>query len=445
MYDLLDTIIESSYDGIFITDGAGNTLKVNKAYEKLTGIEREKLIGRNMNDLEQEGIVSKSASLIVLKEKRPVTLEQWINHKKKLLVTSNPFWDEAGNIEIVVTNVRDVTDLEILKQEIDKNKEIVSEMQMQIFKDEDMVVKDPKSLFVINMANRIAKKETTAIVTGETGTGKEVLAKYIHKNSLRADEAFISVNCGAIPEHLVESELFGYEKGAFTGANTIGKAGLFEVADQGTLFLDEVGELPLSMQVKLLRVLQEGEVQRVGAVKPKKIDVRVIAATNRDLYQMTLEGTFREDLYYRLNIVPIKMPPLRERQEDIAPLSKLFLDRLNERYGEDKQLSVAVLDAFCHYEWPGNVRQLKNIIERCYVMSEGSKIEIEALPRDIKEVSYTMMGSSGIMDMKEAVARVEMDLIEKAFTQYGNVRDAAKALGIDASTFVRKRKKHHLL
>jgi len=443
MYERLDTIIESSYDGIYITDGQGNTLRVNQAYEKLTGIKREKLIGRNMNDLEREGIISKSSTLVVLKENKPVTLEQWINNKKKLVVTSNPFYDDQGNIEIVVTNVRDVTELEILKQEIDKNKEIVNQMKKRYFQDANIVVKDSQSLLVIEMANRIAKKETTAIITGETGTGKEVMAKYIHRKSLRADEAFISVNCGAIPEHLVESELFGYEKGAFTGANTTGKSGLFEVADKGTLFLDEVGELPLSIQVKLLRVLQEGEIQRVGALKPKKIDVRVIAATNRDLYKMTQEGTFRQDLYYRLNIIPITIPALRDRRADIAPLTKLFLDQLKKRYGDEKYLSSEAIDALCHYKWPGNVRQLKNIIERCYVMTAGEKIQVDILPRDIKKMSLSLERKPEITNLKLAVARLESDLIEESYNKYGNVRDAAKALGIDPSTFVRKRQKHH--
>ena len=445
MYSRLDAIIESSYDGIYITDGEGNTLRVNRSYEKLTGIEREKLIGKNMHDLEKEGVVSKSATLIVMEKREAVTLEQWINNKKKLLVTANPFFGDDGNIEMVVTNVRDVTDLEILKQEITKNQEIVNQIKKKFLHDEEIVFNDAKSRIVIETANRIARKSTTIMITGETGTGKEVIAKYIHNNSCRKDEAFISVNCGAIPDQLLESELFGYEKGAFTGANSNGKTGIFEIADKGTLFLDEIGELPLTMQVKLLRVLQEEEVQRIGSVKPKKIDVRIIVATNRNLKDMIEKGIFREDLYYRLNIVPIKISPLRERKEDIVPLSLNFLKKLNEKYDDNKIFSSEVLDTFVIYDWPGNVRQLKNIVERCFVMTEGNKITKDFLPIEIKGIQYHIKGSTKIRNMKKAVSELESELINKAFEEYGNVRDAAKKLGIDPSTFVRKRQKYEKL
>jgi PAS domain S-box-containing protein len=442
MYDGLDKIIESSYDGIYITDGEGKTLKVNKSYEKHTGIKREKLIGRMMKDLEKEGIISKSATLIVLKTRKTVTLDQWINNKKRMLVTANPIWNKDGDIEMVVTNVRDVTELDHLKHEVEKSKVIVKQMQYQMLQDDSIIAQDPKSFSMVDMANRVSRKCTTVIVTGETGTGKEVIARYIHNHSKRNNEAFIKVNCGAIPEHLIESELFGYEKGSFTGALSSGKTGIIEAADKGTLFLDEIGELPLSAQVKLLRVLQEGEVRKVGSVKDKKVDVRIIAATNRDLYQMTLDGIFREDLYYRLNIVPINVLPLRERKDDIIPLSLNFLMKYNEQYGESKSFSPEVLDMFYNYEWPGNIRQLKNIVERCYVLTDGKKILKETLPFEIKVLDSLIEKNSGIRNMKEAVSMLEMELIGKAFNKYGNVRDAAKSLGIDASTLVRKRKKH---
>ena len=442
MYDRLKNIIESSYDGIYITDGAGKTLQVNKAYEKLTGIKREKLIGRMMSDLEKEGIISKSATLIVLKTRKTVTLEQIIKNKKKLLVTANPIWSKDGEIDMVVTNVRDITELDNLKQEVAKSKTIMKQMQYQMLQDDSIIAQDPKSFTMIDMANRVSRKCTTVIVTGETGTGKEVIAKYIHNHSKRKDEAFIKINCGAIPEHLIESELFGYEKGSFTGAISSGKTGIIEAADKGTLFLDEIGELPLSAQVKLLRVLQEGELRKVGSVKDIKVDVRIIAATNRDLYQMTHEGKFREDLYYRLNIVPIKLLPLRERKDDIIPLALSFLMKYNEQYEESKSFSPEVLDIFCNYEWPGNIRQLKNVVERCYVLTDGRKILKEAIPYEIKRRNNFIEKTSEIRNMKEAVGILEMELIEKAFNKYGNVRDAAKSLGIDASTLVRKRKKY---
>lgn len=444
MYNRLDMIIESSYDGIYITDGVGKTLKVNKAYEKLTGIKREKLIGSMMKDLENQGVISKSATLIVLEKKEAVTLEQRINNNKKLLVTANPIWSKDGIIDMVVTNVRDITELDNLKQEVAKSKEIMKQMQYQILQDDSIVAKDPNSFVMINIANRVAKRATTVIITGETGTGKEVMAQYIHRQSERKNEAFIKVNCGAIPENLVESELFGYEKGSFTGANTLGKAGIIQMADKGTLFLDEIGDLPLQAQVKLLRVLHEGEVRKIGSVENKKVDVRIIAATNRDLYQMIQEGTFREDLYYRLNIVPIKLLPLRERKDDIIPLSLSFLKKHNDQYGESKSFSPEVIDLFYDYGWPGNIRQLKNVVERCCVLSDEGKIFIEALPQEIKGSDNIMENIIEISSMKEAVSKLEMELIEKAYNKYGNVRAAAKSLGIDASTLVRKRKKHSI-
>lgn len=271
MYDRLNSIIESSFDGIYITDGEGKTLQVNKAYEKLTGIKREKLIGRMMVDLENSGVISKSATLMVLKSRKTVTLEQIIKHKKKLLVTANPIWNKNGEIDMVVTNVRDITELDHLKQEVAKSKVIMKQMQYQMLQDESIIAQDPKSFAMIDMANRVSRKCTTVIITGETGTGKEVMARYIHNHSKRKDEAFIKVNCGAIPEQLIESELFGYEKGSFTGAVTSGKTGIIEAADKGTLFLDEIGELPLSAQVKLLRVLQEGEVRKGYCSDPNPI------------------------------------------------------------------------------------------------------------------------------------------------------------------------------
>lgn len=274
--------------------------------------------------------------------------------------------------------------------------------------------------------------------------GKEEVAKYIHKNSKRCNKHFIKVNCGAIPENLIESELFGYEKGAFTGANKEGKIGLFEVADEGTIFLDEVGELPLDMQVKLLRVLQEKEIERVGGVKPIKIDVRILAATNRNLEEMVSKKLFREDLYYRLNVVPIEIPPLRERKKDIVPLVEHFLSELNKKYNLSKRFTSVAMQSLLQYNWPGNVRELKNIVERVVIMSSNDVILKSDLP--INNTFNLLEEEIGSIDeevnLKEIVERFELKFINKAFENYKNVRDAAKYLGMDPSTFVRKRKKY---
>lgn len=448
----LDSIIECSYDGIYITDGEANTIKINNAYESITGLKRAEVLGRNMKDLEKEGVISQSATLLVLKNRKTTTIQQEFKTGVKVLVSSNPIFDKNGKIIMVVTNVRDVTQLYELKEQLQKNKEItlkyvseIEEMRTQLLNTSEIVAEDHKTIEIIQLANRIAKVDTTILMLGETGAGKDQIAKHIHKVSKRSKKQFIKVNCGAVPASLIESEFFGYEKGAFTGANKEGKIGLFEMASGGTIFLDEVGELPMDMQVKLLRVLQEMEVVRIGGTKPIKIDVRVLAATNRDLEDMIKKKQFREDLYYRLNVIPLYIPPLRERKHDILPLINFFLTQLNKKYNFNKVFASDALNCMYEYNWPGNVRELKNIVERAVIMSEDDKIKRSDLPKNI-------IGSNGMIvtlntfeegiNLKETLDAIEKKLIKKAYDKYGNVRAAAKSLGIDASTFVRKRQKY---
>ncbi len=448
----LDSIIECSYDGIYITDGEANTIKINNAYESITGLKRAEVLGRNMKDLEKEGVISQSATLLVLKNRKTTTIQQEFKTGVKVLVSSNPIFDKNGKIIMVVTNVRDVTQLYELKEQLQKNKEItfkyvseIEEMRTQLLNTSEIVAEDHKTIEIIQLANRIAKVDTTILMLGETGAGKDQIAKHIHKVSKRSKKQFIKVNCGAVPASLIESEFFGYEKGAFTGANKEGKIGLFEMASGGTIFLDEVGELPMDMQVKLLRVLQEMEVVRIGGTKPIKIDVRVLAATNRDLEDMIKKKQFREDLYYRLNVIPLYIPPLRERKHDILPLINFFLTQLNKKYNFNKIFASDALNCMYEYNWPGNVRELKNIVERAVIMSEDDKIKRSDLPKNI-------IGSNGMIvtlntfeegiNLKETLDAIEKKLIKKAYDKYGNVRAAAKSLGIDASTFVRKRQKY---
>ncbi len=446
----LDAIIESSYDGIYITDGKANTLRINKSYENITGLQRKDMLNRNMYDLEKEGYISKSSTLMVLQNKKSNTIEQEFSTGKKVLVSSNPIFDEDGNISMVVTNVRDITELYELEERLAKNMKLtvkyyseIEAMRLLYLDLTDIIARDKTMINLLEVAKRVANVDTTVLILGETGVGKEEIAKFIHKNSMRKDNNFIKINCGAIPRNLIESELFGYVKGAFTGANKEGKMGLFEVADGGTVFLDEIGELPLDIQVKLLNVLQEEKVERVGSVKSIKIDVRVLAATNRNLEEMTKEKLFRADLYYRLNVVPLTIPPLRERREDIVPLVQHFLSQLNSKYNFEKTFTIEAMNTLYNYSWPGNVRELKNIVERVIVMSSGEKIfESDLVIADFQDSSEEKIGCEGICNLKEAVEKVEAKLISKAFNTSGNVRDAAKLLGIDASTFVRKRKRY---
>lgn len=449
----LDAIIESSYDGIYITDGDANTIMINRSYEIISGLKKEEVLGKNMRDLVAEGVISSSGTLLAMKLRDSVTLEQEFKTGKRAIITSTPTFDEKDHIVMVVTNVRDMTEIYDLKRQLVENEELAqkyhSEIEIirrQIIGSGDIVAKDAKTLDMLRMVNKVAQLDTTVMLLGETGVGKEKIATYIYKQSRRSDERFIKVNCGAIPENLIESELFGYEPGSFTGASKEGKMGLFEVADKGTIFLDEVGELPLDMQVKLLRVLQEQEVERIGAKEPVRIDVRVLAATNRNLEEMIAQKRFREDLYYRLNVFPIVIPPLRERRDDIVPLAENMLAELNKKYNLKKAFAPSAAMALTGYGWPGNVRELKNVVERAVIMSSGDDIALNDLSiRTTGESAGALIPQARCeesVDLRRLVRETELSYINRAYAKYHNVRDAAKSLGIDAATFVRKRKRY---
>ena len=447
---MLEAIIQTSYDGIYITDGQAKTIAINNSYERITGLKREQVIGRYMKELVESEVISKSSTLKVLELRQPVTLHQTFNTGKSALVTGTPFFDENDTIQMVVTNVRDITELEILKEQYKeskteniKYKSLIEELKKQIASTDFIVAEDEEMLNLLMLSKRVAQVDTTVIIYGETGAGKEVLAKYIYNNSLRNDKPFIKINCGAIPESLIESEFFGYADGAFTGATKGGKIGTFEAANNGTLLLDEVGELPLSMQVKLLRVLQDGEIEKVGSNKTIKVDVRIIAATNRDLQEMVEKGTFREDLFYRLNVVPLRVLPLRKRRSSIIPTVEYFLKVFNEKYGMQKTLSQEVLRYMYEYCWPGNVRELRNLVERIIITTPGDEIKLIDIPNHVIDAVDLHKGKTGVpAKLSEAVESLEKNMILKAFERHGNVRAAAKELGIDPSTFVRKRKKY---
>jgi two-component system NtrC family response regulator len=299
-------------------------------------------------------------------------------------------------------------------------------------------------LRVLDQAARVAQRDATVLILGETGTGKELVARAIHQSSRRSSGPFIAINCGAIPRDLVESELFGYMRGAFTGAVT-NKSGRIESADGGTLFLDEIGELPLEAQVKLLRVLQEGEVTKVGASTPTKVDVRVIAATHRNLTAMIEDGTFREDLYYRLAVVPLTLPPLRERREDIPELIDVLFQRAKERHGLlDVRLSPAVHQRLISYRWPGNVRQLENVLERMLLLSPTDMITLDDLPEELLPSSANLTGLwSDLPEGGISLEAIERELIGRALEKFaGNQTQAARYLDISRRTLIYRMEKH---
>ncbi|GAB6181001.1 sigma 54-interacting transcriptional regulator [Desulfotomaculum defluvii] len=445
----LDAIIESSFDGLYITNGDGFTLRVNKAYERITGVDSSVFLGRHINDIIKEGIVSESVTALVLEHKEPVTIIQQNKSGKTTLATGNPVFDRNGAIFRVVCNVRDITELNMLKQELEQARglSLHYEKQLRTLRyagSEKMVVHSAKMKDLMGLIMRLAKVDSTILITGESGTGKELIAETLHKNSARNDGPFIKVNCGAIPENLLESELFGYDYGAFTGAKKQGKAGYFELAMGGTLFLDEIGDLPLNLQVKLLRVLQSREIVRVGGEKPLKIDARILAGTNRNLLEMVQNKEFREDLYYRLNVVPVNVPPLRERKEDIPALITHFVLMFNLKYKLNKRISQDMIDVLMRYDWPGNVRELENLIERLVVVTSRDILTKDDLPSNLGGGNLESLNVqvSGLMPLKDAVESVERQVLERAYAECRTTRQMAKVLKVDASTIVRKAAKY---
>lgn len=445
-------ILESSFDGILITDGEGNVLFVNQAYERLTGIKVEEIMGRNMRDMLNPIYMPNSVALLVLDEKKTVTMTHFTRNARSITVTGNPVFNDQGEIYRVITNVRDTTELNDLRQELLRaqamenvyhqleNARATGEGDGYIAFSSGM-----KSIFAL--ALKVSSVDATVLIHGESGVGKEVVAKYIHENSPRSQGPFITVNCGAIPEQLLESELFGYTGGAFTGASRNGKAGLFEAASSGTLFLDEIGELPLSLQVKILRALETREIMRVGSTKPIAVDVRILTATNRDLEQMVANGRFRADLFYRLNVIRIAVPPLRERTEDIAPLGIYFLNQFNKRYHQKKKLTLEVISEMEKYPWPGNVRELRNTIEQMVVLGLDELLQIGDLPWYRQQDGQPRTQSvqvSGIMPLKQALEETERQLLENALKKYRTSRQISRVIGIDQSTVVRKLNKYGL-
>ncbi|WP_429083725.1 sigma 54-interacting transcriptional regulator [Brassicibacter mesophilus] len=447
----LETTIESSYDGLVITDGQGKIVRTNKAWYRIIGC-KESLTAELVQNIENKNIIFPSATLLALKEKRRISFIQNGENGKHFLATATPILDDEGNIKRVVSNIRDIEELKKLEQQINETRKLEKyhnrrniKLEKLDFENENLVVNSMEFGQVLHTASNVAAVDSTVLILGESGVGKEVVAQFIRNLSRRKNKPFVKINCGAIPENLIESELFGYETGAFTGARSRGKPGLIELSHEGTLFLDEIGDLPINLQVKLLRVIQERKLVRIGGTEEREVDVRIISATNKDLYQMVLNGKFRADLYYRLNVVPIEVPPLRKRKSDILPLSYHFIDMFNKKYLCNKQLTSSVERILLQYNWPGNVRELQNIIERLVVTTGYDTIEERDLPLFLfenKEEISKKIKVDGIMPLKEAVELVEKKIIESACKRYSTTYEMAEALGVNQSTIVRKIQKY---
>ena len=445
-------VCEHNYDPIHITDGEGNILFINEAYTRITGIAPEIYLGRNIFDVEREGVLYKgSVSEQVIRTGRQVNNIAHIHGKDiDVLVTGVPIFDEAGQIELVVANTRDISGLKAMEQELQslteerkKAEEELAYLRRRQMGDRRATHESQAMRMVAELIDTVAGTDVTVLITGESGTGKELAANEIYEKSPRAGKPFIKVNCAAIPAELLESELFGYEDGAFTGARKAGKAGLFELANTGVILLDEVGDMPMALQTKLLRVIQQRELRRIGGSNPIKLDIRIIASTNKDLRQAVREGTFREDLYYRLNVVPLHLKPLRERREDIPRLVETFCGEFNKKYGKNTSVAPDGIDLLLGYSWPGNIRELENLVERLVVTSLGGTITRAQVYRALAPAGMQLQQEGEERaTLKEQVAVFEQEIIRAAVAREGSLRRAAAALGVDHSTLVKKCKRY---
>ena len=452
----LNTIFKASSDGIWVCDGKGRVIKINEASEKLNGIEAEDVIGKSVAELVSEGLFDRSVTMEVLDTERQVSLVQYVKKTRRhLLVTGTPAFDEEGNIFLVVVNERDMTQLHAVREQLqetrlvkEKFKDELAELSMLELKKQEIIAESEKMRQVLRTALKLAHLGASNILLlGESGTGKGLLAKFIHKNSNRKKKPFVQINCAALPETLLEAELFGYEKGAFTGASEQGKVGLFELAQEGTLFLDEIGDLPFSVQAKLLKYLDDHEVMRLGGTKAKIVDCTIITATNRDLETLTKKGKFRKDLFYRLNAFNIQIPPLCERPEDIFELVNYFLRKYNRAYKQAKRISPEALEVLHSSPLQGNVREVENLLKKAVALSDNEVLDefiLKSLAGGMGKWNRSDTRERQQLDLKEEVLTFEKEILTNAIRRCKSTRELASYLGISQPTVVRRMKKHGL-
>lgn len=438
----LNVILDSVHDGIWIIDAEGITMHVNKALDRIAGIKAEDVIGKHVTAPMEDGKFTSCVTLRALEEQQAITLFDDYASGKRCLNTSTPIFDDQGQVVRVVASIRDMTELEALQLKLAE-----AERKARLYKEKlesadrsthvDFIGTSTAMYNCLRALEKAARVPSGVLILGETGTGKTFGANFVHQNSVRAQAPFVTVNCAAIPSTLIESELFGYEKGAFTGAASDGKKGYFELANKGTLLLDEIGELPLNMQAKLLHVLDSFTFHRVGGVKKVQVDVRILAATNKPLEQLVTAGTFRADLYYRLRVLTVTIPPLRERVVDIPALASYFLEEACKRHGTKKFFDPKVLDRFPLYSWPGNVRELQATVEFLAAMAEGSIIKLCDLPPQF-DTGVADEEGTPLIDLKKATQNLEFKMIKDALARTGSTYKAAARLGVSQSTVVRK-------
>ena len=439
-------ILNSIKDAVFIDSSDGYSLWCNDACQELYKVTPEEIHGIHISELEKRGIFTPSVAKQVMAQRKEITIIHENRDGKKILSTGTPIFDPDGQMTKIITTSRDITELTSLQKQLEFVQNTLKQFESIETSSSEPIIASSRSMRnVMQLALRLASVDSTVLITGESGVGKGVIAKLLHENGARKEFPFITVNCGAIPESLIESELFGYERGAFTGSRIEGKKGLFEAAQKGTIFLDEISELPLNLQVKLLQVIQDREFTRVGGVNRIPVDVRIISATNKDLHLLVKSGKFREDLYYRLNVVPINVPPLRERPEDILPLIQSNLEKYNNQLGENKTLEPAALAVLLHYSWPGNIRELQNIVERLILTTRDNLITEENLPVFIRTSAEAQpVQSMEHTSLRASMERAEKEVLTRALAEYKSTRAIAKALQVSQPTIVRKLHKYGL-
>ncbi len=448
----LETIIESIYDEIYVTDANGTTLRVNSACKRFYGLDPHDLIGKNVSHLANIGIFYPALTPKVVKEKKPFSILQVTQSGREVIVSATPVFDSQGNVAKVVSITKDVTEINQLKKNLEDTEQMMNNYKNQLAGMQkqnndvtnNIVCRSKMMKNIISLVNKVSAYDSTILINGESGVGKGILAKYAHDISHRKDQPFITVNCGAIPENLLESEFFGYERGAFTGANKEGKIGYFEMANNGTLFLDEISELPLALQVKLLTAIQEKSIVKIGGNKQNKIDFRLIAAANKPLGTLVKKGLFREDLYYRLNVIPIEIPPLRNRKDDIIPLVYYFLDYFGNLYKKHLCISTDALGLLYEYSWPGNIRELENMIERLLITIDDTEIKPQHIPINLlnEGTNIDVSNFDGSLSLKKSIGQIEKDIIIKAYLELKSSYKVAKLLNISQSSVARRLKKY---
>ena len=454
----LETIFQSSSDGIWVCDGDGKIISINRASEKLNGIKASEIVGNNITDLLEMEIFDQSVTTKVMaSQKRETVMQYIVKTDKFLLSTGTPSLDEQGKIALIIVNERDITELNSLRRRYEQSQKVKEKYQEELSGlslrelDRNSIIADSSKMRnIYQMALKLSNiGASNILILGESGTGKGLLAKFIHKSSKRRSQSFVEINCAALPENLLEAELFGYEKGAFTGASEKGKIGLIELAQGGTLLLDEIGDMPIMLQSKLLKYLDNQEIRRIGGTESIKMSCSIIAATNRNLSKLVETKTFREDLYYRLSSFILKLPPLSERTDDISGLVRFYLNEFNTKYDCNKTISPQALRYLVKYPFPGNIRELKSIIENAIVMSETNRIDEFVKLSTIGERSVLphirqQNNDEDALSLPASLEQLEIQILQNAKNEYQTTREIAARLGISQPTVVRKLRRYKI-